>query len=115
MTITPIKEFVKGTINVTYHFFFDRLRSFAKGVDEIPPGEGGVVRVGTKSVAVAKDAEGNVRALSATCTHLGCIVQWNGAEKTWDCPCHGSRFNGSGEVIQGPATKPLREVDLSSE
>lgn len=110
-----IHKFVTESVNVAYHFFFDRLRSLAKSVDEIPPGEGDVVRVGAKSVAVAKDAGGNVRALSATCTHLGCIVQWNGAEKTWDCPCHGSRFDRSGEVIQGPATKPLREVDLTSE
>ena len=109
------KEFMKENVNVAYRFFADRLRSLAKSVDEIPPDEGDVVRVGTKSVAVAKDAGGNVSALSARCTHLGCIVQWNGAEKTWDCPCHGSRFEKSGEVIQGPATRPLKEVDLTTE
>jgi Rieske Fe-S protein len=55
-----------------------------------------------------------LHAVSATCTHLGCIVEWNGAETTWDCPCHGSRYGVDGEVISAPASQPLVPVDLES-
>ena len=109
------KEFVKENANVAFRFFTDRLRSLSKNIEDIPQGEGNVVAVGPKSVAVYKDESGDVRALSARCTHLGCIVQWNGAEKSWDCPCHGSRFTTSGDVLQGPATRPLENVDLTTE
>ena len=106
------QKFLKENLDAGVRFVSDRLKSIANSVEKIPPGEAGVVAVGAKSVAVRKDETGDVHALSATCTHLGCIVQWNRAEKTWDCPCHGSRFDSSGEVIQGPAAKPLRPVDI---
>ena len=109
------KEFIKENTNVAMRFFTDRLKSLATSIETIEPGEGDVVTVGPKSVAVHKDESGNLLALSARCTHLGCIVQWNGAEKSWDCPCHGSRFTTSGEVLQGPATKPLGPIDLTSD
>jgi glycine/D-amino acid oxidase-like deaminating enzyme/nitrite reductase/ring-hydroxylating ferredoxin subunit len=109
------KEFVQENANVAMRFFADRLRAMSRSVGDIPPGEGNVVTSGTKSVAVHKDDAGNVHALSARCTHLGCIVAWNRAEKSWDCPCHGSRFNTDGDVLQGPATRPLDRVDLSSD
>ncbi|MDQ4096021.1 MAG: FAD-dependent oxidoreductase [Actinomycetota bacterium] len=109
------KEFVKENVNVAYRFFSDRLRGLSRSVDDIPRGEGDVVTVGPKSVAVYKDDNGDVRALSARCTHLGCIVQWNGAEKSWDCPCHGSRFTTSGEILQGPATRRLDDIDLTDQ
>ena len=76
-------------------------------VAEIPRGEGAVVRRGLHKVAVYKSPEGAVRELSAVCTHLKCIVHWNPAEKSWDCPCHGSRFSCEGKVVMGPATKDL--------
>ena len=76
------------------------------------PGEGKVVSKGFEKIAVYKDENGNVNALSAVCTHLGCIVNFNNAEKSWDCPCHGSRFGLDGEVLNGPAIKPLSHVDL---
>lgn len=76
-------------------------------IDDIPPGEGRVVRHGLKLVAVYRDEQGATHERSAVCTHLGCIVQWNNAEKSWDCPCHGSRFDAMGTCIGGPASREL--------
>jgi Rieske Fe-S protein len=63
-------------------------------------------------VAVYRDAKGAVTAVSAKCTHMGCTVRWNAAEKTWDCPCHGSRFSATGQVVNGPAERPLEPTDV---
>jgi glycine/D-amino acid oxidase-like deaminating enzyme/nitrite reductase/ring-hydroxylating ferredoxin subunit len=79
-------------------------------VDDIAPGEGAVLREGLKKTAVYRDEAGVVHACSAICPHLGCVVAWNGGEKTWDCPCHGSRFDVDGAVLHGPALSPLGEV-----
>lgn len=80
------------------------------GDGEILPGEGGVVRDGISKVAVYKDPSGRSHFYSATCPHLGGIVRWNTEEKTWDCPCHGSRFDRHGKVLNGPAPSGLREI-----
>jgi glycine/D-amino acid oxidase-like deaminating enzyme/nitrite reductase/ring-hydroxylating ferredoxin subunit len=87
-------------------FFGDRITKRG-GSDGIGRGEGRVVRSGVRQAAAYRDREGRLHELSARCTHLGCIVRWNRADGTWDCPCHGSRFASTGEVIQGPATAPL--------
>ena len=76
-------------------------------VAQIPNGEGAVIRRGLHKVAVYKAPDGAIREMSAVCTHLKCIVHWNPAEKSWDCPCHGSRFSCDGKVVMGPATKDL--------
>ena len=76
-------------------------------VDEVAPGEGAVIRDGLTKTAVYRDEAGVVHACSAICPHLGCVVAWNGGEKTWDCPCHGSRFDVDGAVLHGPAISPL--------
>ena len=76
-------------------------------IAELAPGEGGVIKHGKQKLAVCKDDSGQLHALSATCTHKGCTVTWNNAERTWDCLCHGSMFNADGTVIHGPAVKPL--------
>jgi Rieske Fe-S protein len=67
-----------------------------------------VVEADNSKLAVYRDESGQVHCVSAVCTHMGCIVDWNNAEKSWDCPCHGSRFEISGEVIEGPALDPLK-------
>lgn len=76
----------------------------------MPPGTGTVMKMDGRDTALYRDEAGGLHALSATCTHLGCIVHWNAAEKSWDCPCHGSRFDTSGCVIEGPALSPLTPV-----
>jgi len=63
-------------------------------------------------VALYRDAEGQLHAISSICTHRGCDVEWNDQDKVWDCPCHGSRFSPAGEVINGPAVRPLRSVEI---
>lgn len=74
---------------------------------EIARGHGAILRNGIAPVAAYRDNEGALHAVSAVCTHLGCLVQWNGGEKSWDCPCHGSRFAVDGAILNGPARAPL--------
>ncbi|NBE52821.1 FAD-dependent oxidoreductase [Streptomyces boluensis] len=93
---------------VAQHFVGDRLHTgHVDAVTDIPPGSGAVVRLEGKRCAVYRDEDGRATALSARCTHLGCLVHFNPAERTWECPCHGSRFATDGSVLQGPATRPL--------
>lgn len=80
-------------------------------VHEIKAGEGAVIREGFSKVAVYKDEVGQTHTCSAVCPHLGGIVRWNSAEKTWDCPCHGSRFDRFGQVLNGPATRDLDPIE----
>ena len=80
-------------------------------VDEIRKGEGATIREGLRKLACYRDTAGHVHTLSAVCPHLGGIVRWNSSEKTWDCPCHGSRFDKLGEVINGPALHGLKEAE----
>jgi len=100
-------SFVTENANVALRFFGDRVTKRGE-VDEIGSGEGRIVGEGLGQRAVYRDDDGTLHELSARCTHLGCIVNWNTAERTWDCPCHGSRFAASGEVIEGPAVRPLK-------
>lgn len=80
-------------------------------IDDIKPRTGAIVRRGRHKIAAYRDHVGVLHQHSAVCTHMGCIVRWNGTEDTWDCPCHGSRFSAVGEVINGPAVEPLKKVD----
>jgi Rieske Fe-S protein len=79
-------------------------------IEEIAKGEGAIVRDGLEKIAVYRDSFGRPHCYSAVCPHLGGIVRWNGIEKTWDCPCHGSRFDKLGNVLNGPAPHGLREI-----
>jgi glycine/D-amino acid oxidase-like deaminating enzyme/nitrite reductase/ring-hydroxylating ferredoxin subunit len=93
---------------VGVHFFADRLKERGtRPIEELRPGEGAIVSAGGRKVAGHRDDEGGLHAVSSRCTHLGCQVVWNAAERTWDCPCHGSRFDVDGEVLNGPAVDPL--------
>jgi nitrite reductase/ring-hydroxylating ferredoxin subunit len=77
---------------------------------QIAPGEGGVIVQGMKRIAVYKDPSHHCTRLSAVCPHLGGVVRWNAIEKTWDCPCHASRFDKAGRVIHGPANRDLPAI-----
>ena len=78
--------------------------------DELPKNAGEVLK--DQHVALYRDPNGGLHAISSVCTHMGCDVGWNDKDKTWDCPCHGSRFAPGGEVIHGPAMKPLPRTEV---
>ncbi|MDQ8703790.1 FAD-dependent oxidoreductase [Streptomyces sp. LHD-70] len=99
--------------SVAGHFIGDRLHTGEPAsLADVARGGGAVVRLGGKPCAVHRDDTGKVTALSARCPHLGCLVHYNDAERTWECPCHGSRFATDGSVLQGPATRPLKRREL---
>jgi nucleotide-binding universal stress UspA family protein/nitrite reductase/ring-hydroxylating ferredoxin subunit len=114
--LTGAKAFILGSVPKKVAEFspIDVIiaRTVTQNLSEIGKGEGGIVTSGDAKIAVYRDRKGNVVSLSAKCTHMGCTVKWNPAETTWDCPCHGSRFAPTGEVVQGPAAKPLEKTDL---
>jgi nucleotide-binding universal stress UspA family protein len=87
------------------------VRTVDRTVDDIAPGHGALVDVGGRRLAVYRDEGGRTAFLSPRCTHLGCSIDWNDAEGTWDCPCHGSRFAADGAVLKGPAQKPLERTE----
>jgi glycine/D-amino acid oxidase-like deaminating enzyme/nitrite reductase/ring-hydroxylating ferredoxin subunit len=101
-------NYVKENLDYPYFLVKDRI-SAADGaaVEEIAPGDGKVLRLNGRWTACHRDEQGELQQVSAICTHLGCVVHWNNAERTWDCPCHGSRFDTTGAVIAGPAESPL--------
>ena len=107
-------KFAKENAGVGLRFFRDRLRprDGRDDVDRLAPGEGTIARVGAKQYAAYRDDEGELHVLSARCTHLGCIVGWNPADRSWECPCHGSRFAADGTLVQGPATADLPRESL---
>jgi glycine/D-amino acid oxidase-like deaminating enzyme/nitrite reductase/ring-hydroxylating ferredoxin subunit len=106
-------SFLKENGAAGVHFVVDRLSRAERGaVDELEPGDGALIRVRGRKTAVYRDAAGTVHAMSPVCQHLYCIVDWNPAERSWDCPCHGSRYDGQGRAIQGPTTKDLKRRSL---
>ena len=95
-----------------YYLIRDRFAGpDGRSLRQVRRGEGKVLDLKGQRVAAYRDSEGTTSLRSAVCTHMGCAVAWNTAERTWDCPCHGSRFKPTGEVISGPAEAPLNEAD----
>ena len=107
-TTLTSRDLYRENANVAERFVGDRLSSLRPpSADTLAPGQGGIVTCAGDKVAAYRDDAGELHAVSAVCTHLGCLVSFNTAEKSWDCPCHGSRFTVDGEVLQGPATDDL--------
>jgi len=108
--IDGFSEFLKENADVAYHFIADRMAIHdTDSVKRIPAGHGKVIEVDGQKLAVYREGDGTIHALSPVCTHAGCIINWNAAEKTWDCPCHGARYDIDGNVLVGPATKKLNK------
>jgi Rieske Fe-S protein len=107
-------RFVWQGVNFPWRLIGGRLaRADSTPVSALAKGKGSVIQVDGEKVAAYKDDQGTVHAVSPVCTHLHCIVGWNTAEKTWDCPCHGSRFDYQGRVTQGPAKRDLAPKKLT--
>jgi len=104
-------EYLRENLDVASQYLHHVMPAEVKSESEIAPGTGAVTRRGTRRIAVYRDEQGQLHRRSAVCTHLKCIVHWNPAEKTWDCPCHGSRFAVDGTVLNGPASAPLAAAD----
>jgi Rieske Fe-S protein len=92
---------------VATHLVTGYLSRKLASLDELPPGEAAILKIDGNNVAAFRDEQGRVHAVSAVCSHMGCLVGWNDNDRTWDCACHGSRFELDGSVMHGPATKPL--------
>ncbi|HVK18151.1 MAG TPA: FAD-dependent oxidoreductase [Fimbriiglobus sp.] len=108
-----VTDFVSENLNVAGEYVMGYLGGGdVSSVEDIRPGCGAVVRFGLHKVAVYREANGDFRGCSAVCPHLGAVVSWNDATKTWDCPAHGSRFDKHGKVIQGPANTDLERAYL---
>jgi len=103
-------EFAKENLNVVAQFADYATGGDVAHVEDIAPGTGALLRDGLSKIAAYKDSTGKVHKCSAVCPHLGCIVDWNSVEQTWDCPCHGSRFDPFGKVLNGPANQGLEPV-----
>lgn len=111
--IAGFKEFVKENSDVAWRFIKDRISSDnLSSLQEIENGQASLITHDGKKIAVYKDEQGNLHALQATCTHAGCIVNWNAEEKSWDCPCHGGRFDIDGHVLAGPPKTKLQKVKI---
>jgi glycine/D-amino acid oxidase-like deaminating enzyme/nitrite reductase/ring-hydroxylating ferredoxin subunit len=111
LSVGTIREFAEENLNVAAQYTqWLRIEEDAD-LEALAPGSGRVVQRGASKVAVYRDESGAVSERSAVCTHLGCVVRWNSGERSWDCPCHGSRFAPTGEVLNGPAPSPLRPID----
>jgi glycine/D-amino acid oxidase-like deaminating enzyme/nitrite reductase/ring-hydroxylating ferredoxin subunit len=106
-----LADYVKENVNMAAQYTDWISRGDVATVEQISSGEGGIVRDGLHKIAVYRDDKGDIHALSPVCTHLACIVSWNSTEKTWDCPCHGSRFDKFGKVLNGPAKTDLSQMN----
>ena len=105
-------EFLKENLNVAKEFIVERFRSDTDDVKQIPNGEGRILRQGLRQYAVYRDEQGAIHAMDPTCRHMGCVVQWNTLERSWDCPCHGGRYKATGEQLEGPPVTGLKKAEL---
>jgi nitrite reductase/ring-hydroxylating ferredoxin subunit len=115
VTLRAAGDFARENANVVSQYADWLTGGDVSSADEIAPGSGAIVRRGLEKLAVYRDEQGKTHECLAKCPHLGCVVHWNPAETTWDCPCHGSRFDPYGKVINGPANRDLAPAERSRE
>ncbi|MCP8617352.1 FAD-dependent oxidoreductase [Salirhabdus salicampi] len=109
-----VKSFAKYNTDVATHLVQGKVQAPNKfDASDLPNGEATVLTVNGERSGAYRDENGQLHVVDTTCTHMGCEVEWNNAERSWDCPCHGSRFNYKGDVVDGPAEKPLKTFDTS--
>ncbi|BAU29578.1 glycine/D-amino acid oxidase-like deaminating enzyme [Aneurinibacillus soli] len=106
-----VKNFIVQNADVAKHLIIGKLEVVFTKAEDLSNDEGAVVTVNGKRAGAYKDRNGTLHLVDTTCTHMGCEVEWNDGERTWDCPCHGSRFSVDGDVIEGPAEQPLKKVE----
>jgi len=104
--LASAKNFINENLNVASELIEGKIAPIPDEVD-IKPGEGKVIKANGQRAGAYRDEQGTLHVVDTTCTHMGCELNWNSAEKSWDCPCHGSRFSYEGHVIEGPAVRPL--------
>jgi len=115
VTLRAAGDFARENSNVALQYTDWLTGGDVASADDVRPGSGAIVRRGLEKIAVYRDEQGQVHECLAKCPHLGCLVHWNPAETTWDCPCHGSRFDRYGKVISGPANRDLATAERSRE
>jgi glycine/D-amino acid oxidase-like deaminating enzyme/nitrite reductase/ring-hydroxylating ferredoxin subunit len=103
-------KFIKENASVAGQLIGGYASRKPRSYEDLEPGEAAILKIDGDNVAAYRDDDGQVHGLSAACTHMGCLLGWNATDKTWDCPCHGSRFMLSGEVLHGPAVSPLDKI-----
>jgi Rieske Fe-S protein len=111
--LRALATYAKENANVAWQYTDWLKPGEVDSIAQVAEGRGAIMRRGVHKIAVYRDARGEVHERSAKCTHLGCIVHWNPADNTWDCPCHGSRFDALGHVVSGPAVTDLAPVEAS--
>lgn len=110
--VTPdVKNFVVHNADVAKHLVGGKLESVQRMPEDLAVGEGAVVTIDGRRAGAFRDEHGTLHIVDTTCTHMGCELEWNSGERSWDCPCHGSRFSMNGKVLEGPAKKPLTRLD----
>jgi len=105
--VASTKNFVVENLNVAKELIGGKILPAPSDAD-IKPGEGKVIEINGKKAGAYRDEQGTLHVVDTTCTHMGCELSWNSAEKTWDCPCHGSRFTYEGDIVEGPTVSPLK-------
>jgi Rieske Fe-S protein len=105
-----VAKLIKDNLKVGKEFVGGRLDQPIGPAEELPAGSGGIAELDGSRVGAYRDASGQLHAVKLTCTHLGCPLHWNAAETSWDCNCHGSRFDVDGAILNGPAVTPLEQI-----